>query len=119
MSEIRKVEVDVDIDLMEETANSLGLRTMRNAAVRGYAISKENADLVVSDGSGYDVGFKRRANGKVEMMYDNWQGHADKMIQRVMPVYKEKLIIQRGSRIGWRVGTRMETAKEIILRLRR
>ena len=90
MSSARKVQRNIDVDLMESTAQRLGYRTDRNSIVKGYYnTAMENGrkyGLVVhSKTSHYDCGFDGQ-----EIMADFHDGSINKMLDEVMPEYQKQ-----------------------------
>lgn len=109
MSVARKVHVIYDIPTLEAAAKSLGFKTTRNGNVRGYAGAsmERNADLVISSGDVYDIGFKQTKDG-VELVADFHGGYAEKKLEQILPAYFEAKM--RGS---FKV-KRKETTKDSI-----
>lgn len=117
MSEVRKIEVDIDIDLMQEVAvKKLGWRAAQKVTMLVYR-TPVDCDLVVTDGSD-QIGFRKTKNGKVEAVVDSGSS-AERKLRLIMPLYKEHLAIKRSSMVGFKVAGRVETDREIILKLRR
>lgn len=113
MSEVRKEIVDIDLDIMEETARELGFSISYDAPVINFGRTmEEKADLVISTRN-CQIGFKNQ-NGDINRIYDS--DHKT-ILNNLMARYKERLIVKRVSRIGWRVKYRNETDRQVILQL--
>lgn len=123
MSERRKIDVGaLDLSLLEETAKAKGFSILHNTTVDGYNASPvrdSKCELVLKNDDRYDLGFRQKTDGSYEMVYDDWQGTAEKKLYDVMSSYKERLIVRRAPLAGFRVTGRTETDTHITLTVAR
>jgi len=71
-----------DVEAMKDAAKELGLHFKVGGKVRYYySHGVQNADYVISiDGCPFDVGIIKEPNGNLRLVYDDYQGHVEKVL---------------------------------------
>ena len=77
MSHFTTIKVQIkNGEILHQTLQELGYTVECNKKVRGYAGNKTNAEYVVRQDNGYDLGFRR--NGEMyELVADFWGAKID------------------------------------------
>lgn len=123
MSETRKVKLEVELGTMERTARSLGWDVWKNAPMSVVSSgmlpkTKGNMDLIIQRKGEYAIGFKTNEEGKVEAVFDDWKGYAQRSLSSIMPEYKAMAYTEASTAAGFGV-ERTKVGEEIVLKLRR
>lgn len=105
MSELRELEIPMDIDLLESVAKGMGYRTERNARIGGYSTNNLTGELVIHT-THEDIGVHE---GKLK--YDNWHGSCDKALKEIMPKYMDKYVTRK---LGRNIVSKSENDTQVI-----
>ncbi|QDZ41277.1 DUF1257 domain-containing protein [Euhalothece natronophila Z-M001] len=72
MSHFSTIKIQIkNGDILQQILTELGYQVETNAQVRGYQGNRTNADYVIRQNNGYDLGF-RNNQGNYELVADFW-----------------------------------------------
>lgn len=72
MSHFSTIKIQIkNGDILQQILTELGYQVETNAQVRGYQGNRTNADYVIRQNNGYDLGF-RKNQGNYELVADFW-----------------------------------------------
>ncbi len=106
MSHFTNVQVQIKSakDIME-CLTEMGYQVIKAKTVNGYGKMKETVDFAVKT-QGYDIGFRRNAEGVFEIVADWWgvKGVAEKeFVSNLCIAYAEKKVRSFAQRKGFRL----------------
>lgn len=107
MSHFTTVRVQIKHgDILCQTLQELGYTVELNTVVRGYNGNIVQADYVVRQSNGYDLGF-RRTGTEYELVADFWGAKVDpqKFIQSLMQPYARNTLMATVAAEGFTVET--------------
>ncbi len=106
MSHFTKIRTQLhNIETVKQALEDLGY-TVKEGPVHGYGGQQTHADLVVSTGTAYDIGFRREGQTLV-MVADLWglKINKDQFLQQVSQRYAYLTIIEQAQSQGWQAMT--------------
>jgi hypothetical protein len=102
MSHFTKVRTQLrNLETVKQALEELGY-TVTEGSVRGYGAQQTRADLVVSTGSPYDIGFRREGQNIV-MVADFWGLRVDReqFLHQVSQQYAYITVMEQAQIQGW------------------
>ncbi len=105
MSHFTTIKVQIkNGETLHETLRELGYQVECNTQVRGYAGDKTNAEYVIRQNNGYDLGFRR--NGEdYELVADFWGAKIKRQdfINSIMQKYAHKTLMMSVKEQGFNI----------------
>ncbi|MBD1805281.1 DUF1257 domain-containing protein [Microcoleus sp. FACHB-SPT15] len=105
MSHFTTIKVQIkNGEILQQTLQELGYTLEYNKKVRGYAGNKTNAEYVIRQDNGYDLGFRR--NGETyELVADFWGAKIDQQafVNSIMQKYAHKMLMTSVQEQGFNV----------------
>jgi len=95
MSHFTTIKVQIkNGEILHQTLQELGYTVESNKKVRGYAGNKTNAEYVIRQDNGYDLGF-RRTGETYELVADFWGAKIDQQafVNSIMQKYAHKMLM--------------------------
>lgn len=95
MSHFTTIQVKIKQgEVLREALEALGHRVLCNAQVRGFAGGRTQADYVIQQQNGYDLGF-RKAGETYELVADFWGAKINQkqFIDQVTQTYTHKMLM--------------------------
>jgi len=105
MSELRELEIPIDLDMLEGVARECGFSTSRGVTIKGFSTHNLMGELVIHTEK-EEIGVH---NGK--LVYDNWHGSCEKALKKIMPRYMDKYVTKR---LGRKLVHKKEDANQVI-----
>ena len=106
MSELRKVSIPADDQILAQVGRELGLVVEHDVRIRGYSTKGYHGSTVIR-GQHYDIGIVRDGKGKKRIIYDNMCEEAD----LVMEKYMDKYITRK---LHGRIASKKSTNRQMI-----
>ena len=96
-----------NITTVQRALEDLGYNVQEDGKVRGYGGGQTNADLVVTMGGQYDVGFSQQKTGEVLMVADLWGLKIDKntFLNQINQRYAYFTVMEQAEAQGFQVTT--------------
>ena len=95
MSHFTTIKVQIkNGEILNQTLQELGYQVEYNKKVRGYAGNKTDAEYVIRQENGYDLGF-RRADEEYELVADFWGAKINQQafVNSIMQKYAHKTLM--------------------------
>lgn len=105
MSHFTTIKVQIkNGEILQETLQELGYQVERNTYVRGYEGDRTNAEYVIRQKSGYDLGF-RRDGENYELVADFWGARINQQqfINSISQKYAHKTLMATVQEQGFNV----------------
>lgn len=105
MSHFTTIKVQIkNGEILHQTLQELGYTVEYNKKVRGYAGNKTNAEYVIRQDNGYDLGF-RRTDETYELVADFWGAKIDQQgfVNSIMQKYAHKMLMTSVQEQGFNV----------------
>mgnify|MGYP000287418379 CR=1 FL=1 len=105
MSHFTSIKVQIENgELLRQSLVELGYQVEQNTMVRGYQGDKVQADYVVRQSNGYDLGFRRQGDD-YEMVADFWGAKIDQklFINALTQKYAHKSLIATVQNQGYSI----------------
>ena len=95
MSHFTTIKVQIkNGEILQQTLQELGYTVEYNKKVRGYQGNKTNAEYVIQQDNGYDLGFRRNGEN-YELVADFWGAKIDQQafVNSIMQKYAHKMLM--------------------------
>ncbi len=95
MSHFTTIKVQIkNGEILNQTLQELGYQVEYNKKIRGYAGNKTDAEYVIRQENGYDLGF-RRAGEEYELVADFWGAKINQQafVNSIMQKYAHKTLM--------------------------
>lgn len=105
MSHFSTIKVQIkNGDTLHQVLHELGYQVERNTAVRGYQGDTTQADYVIRQSNGYDLGFRRNSEN-YELVADFWGARIDEkaFINSISQKYAHKTLMATVQEQGFNV----------------
>ena len=106
MSHFTTIKTEIrDLNMLKKALNSLSYKEIKeNDIVRGYMGNKQNADLVIKNTNGYDIGFVNEA-GVYNIVADFWgvKLNQDEFTNKVVQRYSYEIIKDQSAIQGFSI----------------
>lgn len=105
MSHFSTIKVQIkNGDTLHQVLQELGYQVERNTAVRGYQGDTTQADYVIRQSNGYDLGFRRNSEN-YELVADFWGARIDEkaFINSISQKYAHKTLMATVQEQGFNV----------------
>ena len=96
MSHFTTIKVQIkNGDVLHQILQELGYQVELNSQVRGYMGNKTNAEYVIKQANGYDLGF-RQQGGIYELVADFWGAEINQQdfINKISQTYAHKTLME-------------------------
>ncbi len=103
MSHFTRVRTQLrSIEMVKKALEDLGYQVQESGMVSGYGRQQTHADLVVSTGSSYGIGFRKEGDAVV-MVADFWGLHIDRQafLNQVAQRYAYLTVMEQAQVQGW------------------
>ena len=118
MSHFTTIKVQIkNGEILYQTLQELGYTVEYNKKVRGYQGNKTNAEYVIWQDNGYDLGFRRNGEN-YELVADFWGAKIDQQafVNSIMQKYAHKMLMTSVQEQGFNVEEE-ETLKDGTVRV--
>jgi len=105
MSHFTTIKVQIkNGEILQQTLQELGYTVEYNKKVRGYQGNKTNAEYVIWQDNGYDLGFRRNGEN-YELVADFWGAKIDQQafVNSIMQKYAHKMLMTSVQEQGFNV----------------
>jgi hypothetical protein len=105
MSHFTSIKVQIkNGEILAETLRELGHQVEQNVAVRGYQGNKTQAEYVIRQSNGYDLGF-RRSGDQYELVADFWGAKINEteFVNAISQRYAHKTLMQSVEEQGFNI----------------
>jgi hypothetical protein len=105
MSHFTSIKVQIkEGEVLLQVLKELGYQVELNSQVRGYSGSKTNAEYVIKQANGYDLGF-RQQGGIYELVADFWGAKINQQdfINKISQKYAHKTLMETIQTEGFNV----------------
>lgn len=105
MSHFTTIKVEIkNGEILAEALKELGYQVAENTAVRGYLGNKTQAEYVIRQNNGYDLGFRRNGE-QYELVADFWGAEIDEQefVNVISQKYAHKTLMQSVEEQGFNV----------------
>jgi hypothetical protein len=105
MSHFTTIKVQIkNGEILQQTLQELGYTVEYNKKVRGYQGNKTNAEYVIQQDNGYDLGFRRNGEN-YELVADFWGAKIDQQafVNSIMQKYAHKILMTSVQEQGFNV----------------
>jgi hypothetical protein len=96
MSHFTTIKVQIkNGDILHQILQELGYQVEKNTQVRGYMGNKTNAEYVIKQANGYDLGFRK--NGEIyELVADFWGAEINQQefINKISQTYAHRTLME-------------------------
>jgi len=105
MSHFSAIKVQIkNGEILQEVLQELGYQVEQNTTVRGYLGNKTNAEYVIRQNNGYDLGFRRNGEN-YELVADFWGAkiNQQQFVNSINQKYGYKALMQSVKEQGFNV----------------
>ena len=105
MSHFTSIKIQIkNGDILTETLQELGYQVEQNTSVRGYQGNKTQAEYVIRQANGYDLGFRRNGE-EYELVADFWGAKINQteFVNTISQKYAHKTLMQSVADQGFNV----------------
>ena len=105
MSHFTTIKVQIkNGEILQQTLQGLGYTVEYNKKVRGYQGNKTNAEYVIWQDNGYDLGFRRNGEN-YELVADFWGAKIDQQafVNSILQKYAHKILMTSVQEQGFNV----------------
>ena len=105
MSHFTSIKIQIkNGDILAATLKELGYQVEQNTSVRGYQGNKTQAEYVIRQANGYDLGF-RRTGEEYELVADFWGAKINQteFVNAISQKYAHKTLLQSVADQGFNV----------------
>jgi hypothetical protein len=110
VSHFTRVKTQItDVEVLKRALGDLQYTVAENTLVRGYQGKQEHAEVVVSPGGAYDIGFIKGSDGHFQVVADWWGVHKDNGLREqaflnpVMQRYAYHTVVDQVAKQGFQV----------------
>ena len=105
MSHFTSIKIQIkNSDILSETLQELGYQVEHNTTVRGYQGNKTQAEYVIRQTNGYDLGFRRNGE-EYELVADFWGAKINQteFVNAISQKYAHKTLLQSVTDQGFNI----------------
>jgi len=105
MSHFTTIKVQIkQCEVLHQVLKELGYQVEQNTQVRGYRGDKTNAEYVIKQSNGYDLGFRKNGEG-YELVADFWGAkiNQQEFINNISQKYAHKTLMETIQTEGFNV----------------
>lgn len=105
MSHFTTIKVEIkDGEVLRQALRELGYKVQQNAVVRGYQGNKTQADYVIRQSNGYDLGFRREGDDYT-LIADFWGARINQtqFVNEVQQKYAHKQLQKTATEQGYTI----------------